>query len=166
VVPDARANAASVAEAARTGKFPERLSPMMAPKPFDRESFVKDPQSYVDVIEPGRVFQTATPGPAVPVLQPKAGGSFEIPTGGSCVLAVVTAPFAPVTYTALDLGSFENSLTTITVQADANGEASATYTARGGVIADAQVLVGSPLASGQVKFHVFVATPRVASARE
>ena len=52
--------------------------------------------------------------------------------------------------------------TTITVRADAEGTAKAVYSASGGVIADVSVLVGSPRASGQVKFHVFVTEPTVA----
>lgn len=163
--PDLNANVASVVEASRTGKFPERLSPLMAPKPFDPAAFAANPQAYLDIIEPGRVFQSATPGLGVPVLEPKATASFEIPVGGSCTLAVTTAPRSPVTFTALDLGTFPNSLTSITVQADEQGVASTVYSASGGVIADAQVLAGSPGASGQVKFHVFVTNPPVATNR-
>ncbi len=156
VRPDTNANVASVAEAARTGKFPERLSPMIAPKPFNAAAFAANPQAYLDIVEPGRVFQTAAPGLDVPVLRSKANASFEIPTGSSCTLATITAPHAPVTFVTLDLGTFPNSLTAITVQANADGEASTVYTATGGVIADAHIMAGSPMASGQVKFHVFV----------
>jgi len=163
VRPDINANVASVAEATRTGKFPERLSPLMAPKPFNAAAFAANPQAYLDIIEPGRVFQSAAPGLDVPVLQSKATASFEIPVGGSCTLAVITAPKSPVTFTALDLGTFPNSLTSITVQANDQGEASTVYSASGGVIADAQVLAGSPGASGQVKFHVFVTNPPIAA---
>jgi len=165
VRPDLNANVASVAEAARTGKFPERLSPMIAPKPFDAAAFSANPQSYLKVVEPGRVFQTAAPGINVPVLRSKGTASFEIATGSSCTLATITAPHAPVTFVTLDLGTFPNSLTAITVQANAEGEASTVYTASGGVIADVQVMAGSPMASGQVKFHVFVTSQPVASAK-
>lgn len=156
VRPDANANVASVAEAARTNKFPERLSPMIAPKSFDLAAFSANPQAYLDIVEPGRVFQTAAPGINVPVLRSKGTASYEIPVGGSCTLSVISAPHAPTTFVTLDLGTFPNSLTAITVQANAEGEASTVYTASGGVIADVQVMAGSPLASGQVKFHVFV----------
>jgi len=64
--------------------------------------------------------------------------------------------------TEMDLGTFSNGLTAITVRADEEGVAKATYTASGGVIADVSVLVGSPLASGQVSFFVFVTEPTVA----
>lgn len=165
VRPDLNANVASVAEAARTGKFPERLSPMIAPKPFDPAAFATNPQAYLDIIEPGRVFQTAAPGLNVPVLRSKGTASYEIPVGGSCTLAVITAPMSPVTFVTLDLGTFPNSLTAITVQANAEGEASTVYTASGGVIADVQVMAGSPAASGQVKFHVFVKDQPALSAK-
>jgi hypothetical protein len=160
--PEASANAASIAEASRTGKFPERLSPLMAPKAFDSAAFAANPQAYLDVIEPGRVFQSAAPGAQVPVLQAKATNNFSIPVGGSCTLAVITAAKSPVTFTAFDLGTFPNSLTSITVQANDQGEASTVYHASGGVIASAQVLAGSPGASGQVQFHIFVSTPPTA----
>jgi hypothetical protein len=159
--PDLNPNVASVAEAALTGKHPERLSPLVAPKPFDPAAFAADPKAYLDVVEPGRVFQSAAPGPDVPVLSPVGPASFEIAVEESCTLAVTTAPGSVVTFTALDLGTFPNSLTTITVQADAQGAASTVYTATRGVIADAQVLAGSPGASGQVKFHIFVTQPVV-----
>ena len=160
--PDASANAASIAEASRTGKFPERLSPLMAPKAFDPAAFAANPQAYLDVIEPGRVFQSAAPGAQVPVLQAKATNSFSIPVGGSCTLAVITAANSVATFTSFDLGTFSNSLTSITVQANDQGEASTVYHASGGVIANAQVLAGSPGASGQVQFHIFVSTPPAA----
>ena len=156
--PEASANAASIAEASRTGKFPERLSPLMAPKAFDPAAFAANPQKYLDVVEPGRVFQSAAPGTQVPVLQAKATSSFSIPVGGSCTLAVITAANSVATFTSFDLGTFSNSLTSITVQANDRGEASTVYHASGGVIANAQVLAGSPGASGQVQFHILVST--------
>jgi hypothetical protein len=164
VQPDLNANVASVAEAARTGKHPERLSPLIAPKPFDAATFASNPQAYLDVVEPGRVFQTAAPGLQVPVLRSNGSASHEIPVGGSCTLAVVTAPKAPVTFVTLDLGTFPNSLTAITVQANDRGEASTVYSASGGVIADVQVMAGSPMASGQVNFHVFVTSQQPVAA--
>ena len=153
---DANANVASVAEASQTGKFPERLSPLVAPKPFDEVAFSTNPQAYLDVIEPGRVFQGAAPGTDVPVLYAQGPASFTIPVGGSCTLTAITAPKAPITFTTLDLGTFPNHLTTITVQANDLGEASTIYSASGGVIAGVRVLTGSPLASGQVTFRVWV----------
>lgn len=164
VRPNANANVASVAEAARTNTHPERLSPLIAPRPFDAAAFAADPQGYLNVVEPGRVFQSAAPGAAVPVLQVKGKGSIEIAPGGACPLAVITAPNAPVTFTSLDLGTFPNQLTSITVRADAQGEARTEFAASGGAIADVQVMVGSPGASGQVKFQIFIAPPRPATA--
>jgi hypothetical protein len=128
----------------------------MAPAPFNAEAFAANPQAYLDVVEPGRVFQTATPSPTVPVLTSVGRASHEIPIGGSCALVAKTAPRAPITFTAMDLGTFSNGLTSQTLQADAQGIATATYTASGGVIAGASILAGSPAASGQIKFYVFV----------
>jgi len=164
IAASANANAASVAEAARTGKHSERLSPLMAPSPFNAAAFATNPQAYFDVIEPGRVFQNAEPGLGVPVLEVQGTASREISVGGSCVLSVVTAPKAPVTFTTVDLGTFPNGLTSISVQADDKGIASTTYTASGGVIAAVNILAGSPLASDQVNFHVVVTNPPLTTA--
>lgn len=138
---------------------------MIAPKPFDPAAFSANPQAYLDIVEPGRVFQTAAPGVDVPVLRSKGTASYEIPVGGSCTLTVITAPHAPVSFVTLDLGTFSNSLTAITVQANAEGEASTVYTASGGAIADVHLMAGSPMASGQVKFHVFITDHPVALAK-
>jgi hypothetical protein len=163
VTPDANANVASVVESARTGKFPERRSPLIAPPPFDPAAFAANPQAYLDIVEPGRVFQSAEPGPTIPVLSVIGTASQQIIVGGSCTLTVKTAPAAPVSFMTMDLGTFPNSLTAITVQADDQGLAKTTYTASGGVIADVHILAGSPGASGQVQLYVFVTDPPIAA---
>ena len=71
---------------------------------------------------------------------------------------------------AADFGRWNSTVTSIAgrialgekLQANDHGEASTVYHASGGVIANAQVLAGSPGASGQVQFHILVSTPPAA----
>ena len=153
---NANANIASVVEAVTTRQFPERRSPLIMPPPFNGAAFAANPQAYLNVVEPGRVFQSAAPGLQTPVLRTLEGASFMIAVGESCTLKVQTAPNAPVSFLTMDLGTFSNGLTAITVRADQQGVATATYSASDGVIADVNILAGSPMASGQVQFHVVV----------
>lgn len=158
VAGDAHPQAASVAEALKTGKHPERLSMMVEPAIFDAGQYALNPQSYLDTIEPGRVFQTAQPGPDVPELVPAGATAASILPNQSVDVAVITAPGAPVSWSSLDLGSFQNGLNAITVPADRTGKAAVTFTATPGVSHLVHILAGSPLASGQVAFQVDVQT--------
>jgi hypothetical protein len=148
--------AASVAEALRTSRHPERVSVHFLPKePFNRPAFESDPERYLQGIEPGRVFTTAPPGPGVPPLKAAGETFMRLRTKQSVTLRVVGEPGAPVTFTAFDLGSFaENRLNSVTVRADAQGKAAATFVATPGAVDTCRVLAGSPLSSGQVKFVV------------
>ena len=62
---DTNANTNSIREALQGKQFAERLSVKILPKPFDLEEYRRDPQAYLDAVEPGRVFQAAQPGPGV-----------------------------------------------------------------------------------------------------
>lgn len=146
----------SVIEAAPTGLHPERLSPLIPPAPFDREAFVRDPQAYLDVVEPGRVFQSADEGEGLRSLEPEGPVHLEAAPRGSVRLAVKGEPLSPVTFTSFDRGAFDNELGSITVLADAAGEASVRFVATAGTIDDVNILSASPLAVGQVAFRVTV----------
>lgn len=150
----------SVVEAIRTGEHPERLSPLLRPEPFDRDAFTKDPQAYLDTVEPGRVFQTAQPGPGVEVLRQLSPRHITIKQGESVTLRVQAVPDAPVTFKSFDLGRFENDLTTISVQANEEGIAEAEFLGSPGTYNNVNILAGSPLTAGQVKFVVFVEVPK------
>lgn len=153
---DANPHVRSVAEALRTGEHPERVSPLVMPEPFDEEAFFQDPQAYLNVVEPGRVWQTAQPGPDVPRLRAQGSAGHRIEFGQSVPLRIQAAPGAPVTFTSFDAGSFENRLTSITVQADERGVAQATFTASSGTLSRVRILAASPMAAGQVEFLVRV----------
>jgi len=161
---NANPQVASVLEAARSGQHPERLSPWIIPKSFDAAAYRQNPKAYLDVVEPGRVYGTAEPSKTVPVLKPSGGQFFRLEQKQTTTLAVRSVPAkAPVTFTSFDLGAFENGLTSITVAADDQGVAQVKFTAIPGTVADVNILAGSPLASGQVKFTVYVEPPAVAS---
>ena len=152
------AQAASVLEALQAKSHPERLSVMMPPKePFDKAAYEANPKAYCDVMVPGRVFQTATPGPGVMELLPTSNTLALVGQNDLVKLSVKTEPGAPATFTSLDMGFFqENKLNSITVQADKAGMATATFTGGPGTIANVNILAGSPMATGQVRFKVVV----------
>ena len=152
---DANPQTRSVAEARRLSK-PERLSPMLAPEPFDRDTFAADPRTYLDTIEPGRVYQTAQPAADVPRLKVVGFGFFKIRQGESVELRVEATPLAPVTFTSFDAGAFENQLPSITVRAGDDGIATVGFYGTSGTFGDIDILAGCPLASGQARFKVEV----------
>ena len=146
----------SVVEAWRTRQHPERLSVFVKPKPFDLAAFESDPQSYLNIVEPGRIWQTAKAGEGVPGLRTVGESDVEIHQGESVELKVKTAPSAPVTFASFDSGAFPNKLTSITVRADEQGVATTRFTATPGTLNDVNIVAASPLASGQVSFAVNV----------
>jgi hypothetical protein len=154
---DLNPQTASVVEALKDHTHPERLSTLIQPPPFDAEAFRRDPAAYINVVQPGRVFQTAQPGPQTPVLHPLTPTQVSITQDGQAILRVISQPLSPVSFTTFDLGRFGNSLTAQTVIADATGVASVTFSAGPGTIDAVHVLAGSPVASGQVAFDIQVA---------
>lgn len=146
----------SVADAAQSDQHPERLSPMIAPVAFDQVAWNANPSGYLAVTEPGRVFQTAQPSPTTPILVAEGPTAATVARGESTSLRVKAVPGAAVSWTSFDLGSFDNKLPSITVAADRDGVASVTFTATPGVSGQVNILAGSPMASGQVRFTLTV----------
>lgn len=163
---DANPQVASVVEAIETGRHPERLSALIAPAPFDAAAFRADPEAYLNVSEPGRVFQTAQPGPGVPRLAALVPRVADAEQGQPVTLRVQAVAAAPVTFTSFDLGAFENQLTSITVQADAEGVAEAVFTGTPGTYNAANILAASPMTAGQLRFIVNVLPPRRPAGRQ
>jgi hypothetical protein len=156
---DANRMVASVAEALSTGRFPERLSPMLAPKPFDEQAYRKNPETYLNTVEPGRVFQCAQPGPNVPALNRDSKPGLRTVQGETVSLKVRAPSGAPVTFTSFDSGAFQNQLPSITVAAGDDGVAIARFTGTPGTYGLVNILAGSPLASGRVSFVVDITLP-------
>lgn len=159
---NANALTASVAEALKSGQHPERLTPLIAPKPFDRAAFDKDPAGYCAVFEPGRVFQTMkATGPDSVHLRKVTAPAIEVSQGQPVTITVKGAPDAPVTLISADGGYFKEShLNGITVLSDDKGLASATYVADSGTTGNVRVLAGSPLAVGVQNFLVNVSSEK------
>lgn len=146
----------SVHEAGRTGKYPERLNAVQIPAPFDEAAWRRDPQAYLDVIEPGRVHQTAPFVPGGPTTRLVSEPTPRTSTGVPIALVVQSAPLAPVTFTTVDGGVFDNTLNSITVASDEAGMATVHYTPTPGVVHDVAVVAASPLAAYAAEVIVFV----------
>ena len=157
-----RAQAASL-RAPDTAQHPERTSPNVI-SAFDAAAYARDPLPYLSVCEPGRVFATAEPGLNVPELLAAGPVRQFVAAGGSAILAVKAPPHAPVTFTTYGLGAFAHDLPSVTVPADASGLAQVVWTATPGTVNNVHILVGCPLASGQVDLALFVSAPEPVSA--
>lgn len=157
---DANPQVRSVVEALKTGKYPERVSSLITPKPFDQATYLANPTAYLNVVEPGRIWQVAQPGKGVPRLTYLVERIQTIEQGQSVTLKVQALKDAPVTFTSFDLGAFQNQLTSVTVKADAKGVAQAVFTGTRGTINNVNILAGSPMTSGQLRFVVNVEPPR------
>jgi|GEM_PF-4067927 len=160
-----RAQAASLRAPDTAQHHPERTSPNVIPI-FDAAAYARDPRPYLSVCEPGRVFATAEPGVDVPELLAAGPVRQFVAAGGSAILAVKAPPHAPVTFTTYGLGTFAHDLPSVTVPADAAGVAQVVWTATPGTVNNVHILVGSPLASGQVDLAVFVSAPASANAQK
>ena len=110
-------------------------------------------------VDPERVYDTAIPGPSVPMLTSVGPTEQRIQPGGSATLSVKTVPESVCTFMSRDGGEFANHAASITVQADEHGIASAVMTANAGTLDDVQVLVGSPAATGTIGLIVHVLYP-------
>jgi hypothetical protein len=157
--------AQAVRETLRTS--PELLSTTAALPPFDQADFEANPKEYLAQVVPARCMQTAAPGAEVPALQMQSQGRAAIATGDVAPLWVKAVDGAPVTFTTFDGGSFkENGLTSVTVQANANGLAVAHYTAGPGIGGDVNIVAGSPLSSGTQHFFIRVGGTQAVAAAE
>lgn len=156
VDPNSNPGTQSVYEALASADAPERLSPFLPAKPFDEDRFSENPKEYLNIVEPSRVWQSAQPGPNIPVLVPKSETYQQMKQGEVVALKVLTLPGKPVTFTSFDLGAFQNDLNSISVAADESGIATANFSAPPGTIAQVNVLAASPVASSNVRFSIFV----------
>ncbi|MEL7499553.1 MAG: hypothetical protein AAFN77_18260 [Planctomycetota bacterium] len=134
-------------------------SALYKPKPFDLKEYQKDPQAYVDKIRPGRVFQSAEPGPGVTPLVADGPTYAQVIQGEKVVLKVKAEKGMPVTFHTNQLGNFDNLLRTVTVVADDDGIAQATYLAGSGTVNFINILAASPIHSEDVLFIVDVSLP-------
>jgi hypothetical protein len=126
--------------------------------------YTADPHAYLDVAEPGRVFQTKQPGAGVARVKAASPLFQRVEQGQSVTLSVASVAKMPVTFTSFDLGRFENQLTTETVEADESGVAKVKFFGMPGTINDVKIMAASPVAAGQVRFVVNVTLAAVGTA--
>jgi hypothetical protein len=156
---DANEDVKSVVETIKSGKNPERVSVLMPPKKFDPAAYQRDPQGYLQTVEPGRVFQPKQPGKGVKRIKRASPQFVRIKQNTSTRLCVQALPGAPVSWTSFDCGKFANQLTSITVQADERGLAETEFFGTPGTIEDVHILCASPMTSGQIRYTVHVERP-------
>ncbi|MEK7412847.1 MAG: hypothetical protein AAB263_05980 [Planctomycetota bacterium] len=165
---DPNPRAQSILEAHRTKQFPERLTPLVAPKPFDRAAWERDPQSYVNVVEPGRVEQSSNDPAATPIRALDGHRMQQVSIGSRTVLRVQALPYAPVSWVTTSGGLFtESKVGAVTVRADVNGIAQVTFYATPGLSGGTSILAASPFCGGQaeqlITFPVAAPPPAAAS---
>lgn len=141
------------------GRHPERLTASITPKAFDSKAYAANPAAYLNVVEPGRVWQSLQPAVSVPAIYEVGQAYHEVLHGQSVELVVKTLPGMPATFTSFDMGAFGNQLTSQTVAADEDGNAKVQFTATPGTTGDVRILAASPVTSGQVHFMVEIVIP-------
>ena len=163
VAPDANEQVKQVHEALLSKENPERLSSFVVKPSFDEAEFKANPvqyaAEYAKIVEPGRVFAPAQPGPSTPVLRSTGDRIHRVQQGESVRLSVIAVPHAPISFTSFGMGQFENLLSSVTVVADAQGKAEASFTASSGTKNEVKILAASPLLTEQVAFTVSVRLP-------
>jgi hypothetical protein len=127
---------------------------MMAPRPFDKAAFERDPEKYLETVEPSRAWLTAQPAPGVKRIELLGPAIVPVARGGGVQLSVKAEPGAPVSWLSSDMGSFPNKMTAMTVRADAQGVARVAFSTRPGAVNDINVIAASPLCAGQAVFVV------------
>lgn len=157
---DTNDQVAQVLDNLKSGEFPENISPFLKPREFDANEYYHQPEVYLNIVAPGRVFQSAKPGRGVRPIK-RIGSSYYLAEQNKEVTLKVRAKAnAPVTFTSFDLGAFENELTSMTVRANKKGIASVKFRGTPGTYNEVKILAASPLTSGRVRFIVDVLTPR------
>lgn len=154
------AQVASVRNAQAEGHL-ERLSVNGRPTPWRAAEYVRDPLGYLSVVEPCRIWQSADPESADALATPDGHTAVLVNLAplASQNLCVQTWPGYPATLTSYDRGTFQNGLTSITVQADAQGVATAVFTATAGTTDTVRIHAASPVTAGQVQFRIHIPAP-------
>jgi hypothetical protein len=134
------------------------------PEAFDRAAYDRDPDAYLSKVVPGRIFQSAQPGPDVTPIASVGRQYHNVIQGESVTLEVRVAPAQPVVFHTQAVGEFNNRLTTYSVAADEKGVARATYLATTGTQGLVNIIASSPVHSEQVEFVVNVSLPTKADA--
>lgn len=149
------ADTRSVAQGYRE-QIPERFAAEFFGPAFDPETYASDPDTYLHTVEPSRALRSASPGPDVPAIGSEVGAQSSLRLGESIRLTAQVPASMPVTFTSFNGGQFENRLPSITVAADAEGRATAVYTASGSAEPKVGIMAASPIASGKLRYRIHV----------
>ncbi len=153
----------SIASASRSNTQPERLSPDFPPRPFLAAEYVRNPEAYLEVIEPGRCWQTASEESDAPELVVANDRTeISVPAHGSVELSLQIPAGAPATFSSFGGGTFPNTLNSITVEADSSGRATTSWAASAGTVLEALIVASSPQARGTAQFRLTVQGPTTA----
>ncbi len=150
---------AAIVASIESNSNPERRTPFITPAPFSREEFLADPDAYLSLVEPGRVYQSLPHSEDVSSIKEVGNQYFRVLQGEGVVLQARVDPLMPVTFYSAKLGQFSNELTSITVRADEEGSVSATFKASGGTRGEIDVIASSPVHSGVARYVVNVLLP-------
>ena len=158
--PNANAQTKSVQEALNNPtQLGHRLSAMIPAPKFDLAKYQTDPKSYLETVEPGRIWQSAKPGPGVAPLERTSNYFQKVIQGESVILEAKASPGMPVTFMSPRLGQFDNLLTTTTVAANDEGVAKANFKVTPGTRGEIEVFASSPVHSGRARFLIKVVLP-------
>ncbi|MEM6472465.1 MAG: hypothetical protein AAF802_23085 [Planctomycetota bacterium] len=147
---------AEVFDAIQSGESPELTGPMMQAPAFDLDTYRQNPEAYLSRVVPGRVFHSAQPSEETPRLETQSEFRHAMRKGESIRLRLLTEPTMPVSFMTMDLGTFSNGLTAITVSANEEGVAEAIFTASAGSSRKTKILAASPVTSGRVRYDITI----------
>lgn len=108
-------------------------------------------------VSPGRVWDVAQSDQETPRIELIGeDADSTIKPGETISLRVEVTSYAPVTFTSMDGGAFQNKLPSVTVYADKRGRATARFTATDGTTGPVAILAGCPETSGHIDFVVTI----------
>ncbi len=140
-------------------KLGHRLTPLQPAPKFDPEEYSKDPESYLNEVAPGRIFDVLPYSKETPRIRRGGKARFQVLQGESAVIRAESEKGMPVSFYSSRLGRFNGGLSAITVAADDNGVAEVTFQTTPGMFGDVDIVATSPVRSGKARYVVEVRLP-------
>ena len=120
--------------------------------PFDKKLYLTSEsyrKKYLSESIPGRATVMIERGVSVPILKRVSADHVRIERGGTTIITVQAVSNMPVSFVSVDMGVFENEKKAITVEADANGEASVIFRSSKNGPRTTTILCCSPVCFGR-----------------
>lgn len=136
-----------------------RLTPFKAAPKFDHGAYLADPESYLNEIAPGRIYDVLPDSFETPATRRVGRYRYKVLQGETIILRAKTEPEMPVTFYSSRLGSFNGGVSTVTVAADEQGIAQAEFKTTTGMYGEIDIVAASPVRSGQARYLVDVRLP-------